>query len=636
MKKTIYKSPIHLNSLSILACIFLSVSCNDNLPGMWESDAAPKEGTRLKTFKVEINPLTKTVMNPDGAFKWLSGDQVMVFDNKSGASERPLYVFNNTVTAEVDASAGRYYSIYPYDKTAKINRETGDITTLLNDVQVPVPGKFDRAAGLAYAETAEGDDMLSYHNMCAFVKFSIADEEIASLRFEGLSGETVAGPVVLNGNGGKPSIKASEAGGIKSVKIFNGTDSHVFIKDTAYYFFILPQNLEKGFKATLTKQNGAIGVYKYNGALNLQRNFVTEIGALKCAEYRSDLRADYERKGTIEIAGEVYSIKDMPAYEVSGPKLSDALNGSGKDGIYFLNPEMTYDISSVNIGSRIVVVGNDALKPVRLEFQEDKSVFLSSGELVLSNVDLDNSGRSGSIFVPDKNSGAVTGDFENLAIDRSKLTGVHRSLLYYDLPNYGVKRISVTNSKIEINLTDKKDIQLFNVWKSNPLSYNELIFSNNVYYAKKMMDVQIFNGVDKTKKPYSSLEIFFNNNIVYNIHSSKSLIKASIVKSLSVSGNIFYAENKKPNDYFRLYGEHQASVITGASVSKDDNDAIKNFAYALEGFGWTKYAKSAAARVKFFVTRFSDSGAESPFEKADALEGDFKLKEQYNQYGPQN
>lgn len=634
MKKTLYKSPIHVNSLFILAFILLSASCNDRLPNAWDSPSSPKEGMTLKTFKVEIEPLTKTVMNPDGAVKWLAGDQVSVFDNKKGAVEKPAYVSNNTVTAEVEASATRYFSIYPYNKSSKIDIETGGIYTVLNDIQAPLPGKFDRAAGLAYAETKAEDEFFSYKNVCAFIKFSIADEEIESLRFEGLSGERIAGAVVLNGNGGQVSIKDAKDGSVKSVKIFNGTDSPVFIKDKDYYFSILPQTLQKGFKATLTKKGGAIGVYKHIGAKDFPKAGITDIGALKCAEYRSDLHAGYVRTGKIEIAGVTYSISDMPAYEVSEAKLSNVLNGSGKDGIYFLDPENEYDISSVNISGKVVLVGNDALKRAVLKFKEDKSVLLSSGELVLSNVELDNSARSGSIFVPDKN--AVKADFVKLAVDKSKLTNVHRALVYYDAPAFGIETISFTNNKIEINLTDKDDIQLFNIWKSKASSYKEFKFSNNIYYSKKMTDVQIFNASDKIKKPYSSLEMKISNNIIYNIHSSKSMVKASIIKSLAFSGNLFYASDKKPNDYFRLYGSHQASAITGGGASQDDKDSIKNFAYVLEGFGWTNYGKPAASRVKYFLTQLSDSSAESPFEKADPVSGGFKLKGKYSQYGPQN
>ena len=65
-----------------------------------------------------------------------------------------------------------------------------------------------------------------------------------------------------------------------------------------------------------------------------------------------------------------------------------------------------------------MLVGNDALKPVALKFKEDKSVILSSRELILSNVELDNSGRSGSIFVPDKD--AAKTNFVKLAVDKSK------------------------------------------------------------------------------------------------------------------------------------------------------------------------------------------------------------------------
>lgn len=631
MKLTNFQNHAKLKLLSVFALVLLTASCDDRLPEVPIGTGARKEGKVLKTFKIQVAPLTKTAIREDATIKWLTGDQVGIFDSNGGVADKPVYVVNSTVTAEVESSSKNYYSVYPFDASAELDPVKGELKTMLPLVQYPKPGNFDKNANIMYAVSKQGEDVFSYNNACALMKFSISDEEIASLKFEGLAGEVVAGKI----NIGLAENKSSAVDGKKALRVVSGNDSHEFVKDTSYYFFVAPVELKNGFKMTLTKKNGAVGVYKSAQIVVAAGGEIIDLGKIKCETYKSDLKADFEDKGSIVVGGVEYKIEKMPAYEAADEKLSKVVNGSGKSGIYFLDSDKVYDISDVNITSKVVIVGNDGSKPARIIFGENKPVLLGSGELTLSNVALDNSGRSGYVFGPDKAAGAVNADFERLVIEKSILSNVTRTILYYDLAKYGVGEISLINNKIEMTFTDKPDIQLFNIWKSNPASYKKFTFTNNVYYASGMKDVQIFNGVDKVAKPYSGLDIEINNNIVYNIHSSKSMIKASVVNSLSMAGNIFYVVEKKPNDFFKLYGQHKDSVIDGGSTDSKNTAAKKNFAYALGGNGWTNYAVSSG-RIKFFMTNWVDLGTESPFVKADAATGTFELKKKYTKYGPQN
>ena len=634
MKNNVFQNLLS-NLLSVIFIIALFASCDDKIPGRGEAAPVPAKGMVMKTFAVELSPLTKTAIAADGEFRWLAGDQLSVFDNKSGFSGHPVYVYNNTVSAEVEASASLYYSLYPYSGSMEYDAATGNIVTFLPYNQFPAPGNMDKRANLMFAASRSGENRLAHNNMCAILKFSIADEDIAEMRFEGLKGEALAGRAVIKKEDASYNLVASDAESRKAVKIVSDSDSHLFVKDASYYFFVLPQSFEEGFKATLTKKDGSVGVYKHDGKIAAQRNAVTDLGAIKCAEYKSNLKSDYETKGKIVIGGKEYNIKDMPAFEVAEQKLSENLNGKDKDGIYFLNPDIDYDISSVNISSKVVIVSNDASKPSKIIFAEDKPVLLGKGELVLSNIILDNAARGGYTFGPDKEDGAVTTAFGRLVIEKSEILNVCKPLLYYDLAGFGVKEIACKGNKIQINSSENKDIPLFNIWKSDSKSYVVFDFSDNVYYSKEMADVQLFNGSDKSANPYSDLDIVFNNNIVYNIHSSKSMVKASTVKSLSIEGNLFYVKEKKSNDFFRLYVDVDLSIISGGTNDDKNTSLKKNFAYALGGFGWTNYANKKN-RKKYFVTNWVDTGSESPFEETDPDTGNFKLKENFSQYGPKN
>ncbi len=634
MKNIVFQNLLS-NLLSVIVITAFFASCDDRIPGKWETPAVPAEGMVLKTFTVEMSPLTKTLIDAEGKIKWLAGDQVSVFDDKSGFIARPVYVSNNTLSAEVEASASHYYSVYPYSGSTEYDTATGNITTVLPYNQFPAPGKMDKQANLLFAVTQSDGTNLKYDNMCAVLKFSIADEDIAEMKLEGMKGEALAGKVVIKKEETSYKLVAADTEYANSLTIVSDSDSHSFVKDTPYYFFALPQTLEGGFKAKLTKKDGSVGVYKSAEPLSAVCNAVTDLGSIKCAEYKSNLKSDYEAKGKIVIGGVEYNIKDMPAFEVSEHKLSDKLNGKNRDGVYFLNPDIDYDISSVNISSKVVIVSNDASKPSKMIFAEDKAVLLGNGELILSNVILDNAARGGYTFGPDKEDGAVTAAFGRLVVEKSEILNVHKPLLYYDLAGFGVKEIACRGNKIQINSSENKDIPLFNIWKSNSKSYVVFDFSNNVYYSKEMADVQLFNGVDKSANPYSDLDIVFNNNIVYNIHSSKSMVKASTVKSLSIDGNLFYAKEKKSNDFFRLYVDVDLSIISGGTNDDKNTSLKKNFAYALGGFGWTNYANKKN-RKKYFVTNWVDTGSESPFEEADPDPGNFKLKENFSQYGPKN
>ena len=195
MRNNIFSSSFILLSVFIASGILYS--CNDRLPERWAAPIIPSEGMVLKTFRVEISPMTKTIMNNDGEIKWLAGDQVSVFDDKKGVIGNPVYVSNSTITAEVEASASHYYSLSPYSNAVVYDALSKEIKTVLPLSQYPAPGNMDKEANLLFAVSKSGDDKMVYSNMCAIVRFSIADEDIAALKFEGLNGEKLAGGVTI-------------------------------------------------------------------------------------------------------------------------------------------------------------------------------------------------------------------------------------------------------------------------------------------------------------------------------------------------------------------------------------------------------------------------------------------------------
>ena len=75
MKNIVFQNLLS-NLLSVIVITALFASCDDKIPGKWETPAVPAEGMVLKTFTVEMSPLTKTLIDADGKIKWLAGDQV--------------------------------------------------------------------------------------------------------------------------------------------------------------------------------------------------------------------------------------------------------------------------------------------------------------------------------------------------------------------------------------------------------------------------------------------------------------------------------------------------------------------------------------------------------------------------------
>ena len=134
-------------------------------------------------------PETKTVLQEDGSVWWSPGDEIALFiypecftmgDDykfrlKSDSSEpSPKTDFVGKIS--VGEGETTYYAIYPYEKARGMTSFT------IPSVQYATAGGFSPGQFISFARST--DDNLTFYNVCAGIKFSVAHEGISKIVFK--------------------------------------------------------------------------------------------------------------------------------------------------------------------------------------------------------------------------------------------------------------------------------------------------------------------------------------------------------------------------------------------------------------------------------------------------------------------
>ncbi|MDY4563193.1 MAG: fimbrillin family protein [Candidatus Cryptobacteroides sp.] len=145
-----------------------------------------------------------------------------------------------------------FFAVYPYGSS---NLTVDDEAQTISGINVPttqtaVEGSYDVMAPVAVAYSTDGKT-LAFKNVTALVKFQVLIEGVTSVTFSGNNGEIVSGEGSVSYNDGAPKFTPAEGKGNTYVEL---TCDGGFKTRVDYYFAILPNTFEKGFKVELNKQ----------------------------------------------------------------------------------------------------------------------------------------------------------------------------------------------------------------------------------------------------------------------------------------------------------------------------------------------------------------------------------------------
>lgn len=207
--------------------------------------------------RTEMPKDTRTVVDSDTFVFWESGDEIAVFSGNRSARfvtdidiESPMASFSGELPGWVEGQ--ELWAVYPYSEEASFDGQT--ITTVLPAVQVARAGSFGQGMNLSVAKAFE--NTLYFYNVGGGVRFSVLEEGVKRVVFEGRNGEELAGTVKIGFDENEFPKVQEVVSGLTSVTLLPPEGQEYFDTDVWYYMVAIPGPLEKGYKMTLVKDDG--------------------------------------------------------------------------------------------------------------------------------------------------------------------------------------------------------------------------------------------------------------------------------------------------------------------------------------------------------------------------------------------
>lgn len=229
-------------------------------------------GTAVKvpmTFTVGT-PQTRTSLNGTDVY-WTEGDMVAINDGTDTNEFTATTVSGSSATLTGEAAlADTYIAFYPKEILESITN--GSITFTLPAEQTATAGGFAENLNPSWAQTkADDNSSLQFHNLCALVKFTIAEGAdvtgIESFSLQGANGEGLAGDLSYSITDDALTVTSAQ----KEVKL-TGT----FEAGKTYYFVVAPGELE-GLNFCYTK-GGNVYCKSTTNKVTLEAGKITNLG----------------------------------------------------------------------------------------------------------------------------------------------------------------------------------------------------------------------------------------------------------------------------------------------------------------------------------------------------------------------
>lgn len=231
---------------------------------------------------------SRTVVESGVHVYWEPGDEIAVFMGEESAK------FTTDITAASGTATFKgtfgdqgwpkeldLWAVYPFSEDATFDGET--ITTTLPSEQIAREDSFGKNMNLSIAHS--NSSTLQFYNVGGGIRFSVTEEGIKKVMFEGLGEETLAGQIKVSFKNGVPTY--SEEGGKIRYIALTASDNG-FVPGEWYYLNALPQSLSKGFQLRFFK-DGSSGVRIFEKSVEIKRSiFGTIANADAGVEYYED------------------------------------------------------------------------------------------------------------------------------------------------------------------------------------------------------------------------------------------------------------------------------------------------------------------------------------------------------------
>lgn len=241
------------------------------------ADNTQPSGKVPMEFYANTDVSTRTELTTDNAVHWEANDAISLFDPK-GDNNR-FYTTESgprvTFTGEATPADGTYYALYPYNTNALIEGTT--ITTTLPAEQDAREGSFAQGLNPSVA-TADATNSLYFKNVCALVKFTLAESAtttITKATLCGNNGEALAGTLTIDATASTPIAMADTSFGQTVIEL-NGS----LTPGSTYYFVTAPASLSNGLTLSLYDDKGNVWKKQSTTNATLKASHILNLGLI--------------------------------------------------------------------------------------------------------------------------------------------------------------------------------------------------------------------------------------------------------------------------------------------------------------------------------------------------------------------
>ncbi len=240
-------------------CLFICLVAVVGLIGCSRNQEIDVPDANLSIFARTESPAdTKTVVESGVHVYWEPGDEIAVFTGEQSAkfttditAASGTAIFKGTFGDATWPEDLDLWAVYPFSEDAVFDGET--ITTTLPSEQVAREGSFGKDMNLAIAHST--GTTLQFYNVGGGIRFSVTEEGIKKVMFEGLSGEIISGKVKIGmDENGKPEVK-EVTGGSQFITLLPPTGKETFEPGAWYFIVAIPGSLEGGYKLRFYKDS---------------------------------------------------------------------------------------------------------------------------------------------------------------------------------------------------------------------------------------------------------------------------------------------------------------------------------------------------------------------------------------------
>lgn len=242
--------------LFTVAALMISACAKNNEPsepeGMQMTFTAYQEGSEM----------TRTAVQDGGTqVYWEPADEIKVFFNGSSGrfvsqntENATVATFTGTINVVAGANEGgntnyTTWGLYPYRSDA--SSDGSSVTTTLPAEQTGRVGSFAKNTNITLAQSSGLN--LAFYNVCGGLRFSLTQEGIKRVTFEGNNGEAIAGKIKIAFANGIPVVQEVSEG--ESVITLTAPNGGSFQTGQWYYISAIPGSLPGGYKMVFYKES---------------------------------------------------------------------------------------------------------------------------------------------------------------------------------------------------------------------------------------------------------------------------------------------------------------------------------------------------------------------------------------------